>query len=165
MRRAVLFLCLLAFCLCSGAVRAEERKIWEIDFSRENTPSQIAVEARYCFSFGEHTVFYARDSSLSITFVLDKAEGSGYFLKITDRASMNRMAMAESSRYGIFSPLSIKINGSLAVGYVDVNWLNDTASEYDVGSFLKQGKNTVEFMLAAGSLTRYEVARVELLSR
>jgi len=165
MKKSFGFLVLILLWLLPGSLAAAEDKIWEVDFSSEQPHPGIVVAARYCFSFQEHQVFYARDSSLLITFSLDKKEGAGYLLKITDRGSMNRMAMADKERYGLFSPLTIRINGSLAAGYVDINWLTDTSSAYDIGSFLKQGENTIEFTLAAGTLTRYEIARVELLSK
>lgn len=163
MKRGAGFLVFILLWLLPGSLPAAEEKIWAIEFSSKQPPPGISVETRYCFSFEDHQVLYARDSSLLITFSFYKKEGVGYLLKVIDRGSMNRMAMAKKDRYGIFSPMTIRVNDSLATGYVDVNWLEDTSSAYDIGSFLKQGENSIAFTLAAGSMTRYEIAKVELI--
>lgn len=138
--------------------------LWEADFSTFTPPANVSVFTSYCWDMGNHLVLYSRDSYITMTFNLPEGNYSNYKFLLTDRGTVITMAMAEQYASGIYSPYTITVNKSTVAEDVDVIWLQDKTTTYNIGNYLKPGKNTITLTLNTGSNTRYEIRKIQLLT-
>ncbi len=168
-KHLLLILLFLGICLAPGRTQESPMRpsieVFTVDFSQQARPPKLLILPNFCWDYENHQVFFARDSALTVQFNLLRKDRGSYLLKVTDRGSTIRMSMAEKNRHGVFCPVTIRMNDQIVVESVNVDWLADTTSSYDVTPSIQTGLNTILFTLAPGTLTRYEIGKIQLLAK
>lgn len=138
--------------------------LWQVDFASFTPPAGVSVTSQYTWDVGDHLVLYSRDSALTMTFNLPDGNYANYNLQITDRGTVINMAMAEQYASGVYSPYTLMINNATMAQDVDVMWLQDKTTTYNIGQYLKPGKNQITLTLNTGANTRYEIRKLLLIN-
>ncbi|MFH1454618.1 MAG: hypothetical protein ABIH00_11665 [Armatimonadota bacterium] len=171
MRKKALLAGLLIILVAASCVFAAGTSVWKIDTS-EDLPQGMQARTNFCWTIDGHLVLFSKDSSLKIQFYLPPGDYKNYKLIVTDRASSQSLIdpmTIESRLYpdgpdtdGARTIINIDVNGKEAVFDKGVWWVFDTAHNYNIGRFLKEGINTVTFTLDPKSIIRYEIEEIEL---
>lgn len=136
--------------------------LWQVDFSSFTPPAGVTVASQYTWDVGDHLVLYSRDSKLTMVFNLPEGSYSNYNLQLTDRGTVINMAMAEQYTAGVYSPYTLMVNNFTMAQDVDVMWLQDKTTTYNIGQYLKPGKNQITLTLNPGTNTQYQIRKLLL---
>jgi len=158
MKKYLFLLCLIG----ALAMPSSAGTLWQGDFSSFTPPAGGSVTSQYTWDVGDHLVLYSRDSTLTMVFNLPDGNYSNYNLQLTDRGTVINMAMAEQYTAGVYSPYTLMVNNFTMAQDVDVMWLQDKTTTYNVGQYLKPGKNQIILTLNPGTNTRYEIRKLLL---
>lgn len=167
MKKYLLILTIAFLALTFCVPQANAASLWTLDFSTYNPPASVQLVTNYCWDMGNHLVFYSPDSSVAATFNLDGQNFDNYKLNLTDRGSaitMTSISLPGPQYYSAaaYSPYTIRVNNSTVADNVNLMWLNDKTTSYNIGKYLVPGKNTITITLSPGSTTRYEIRSIEL---
>lgn len=138
--------------------------LFVVDFKSDQAPSGVDINTRYAWDRGEYLVLYAPGSSLILNFNIPEGKPSilGLKLSLVDRSTYNAIHDVVPGQGGPYSPVRITANGNIAADAVDVRWLEDHTFTYQIGQFLKPGRNKVSVEVIKGARTQYEIRRVSL---
>ncbi len=156
-------LCLMAGFLCAGTGFTAEQAVWKLDFASNQKPENVNVSMKECWDTGDCIRLYTKDSSVTITFNLEKGDYGKYSLEVTDRGTNIKMESASDHKGGVVSPYNIKVNGSAVAEHVDIIWTDFKKSSFEVGKYLKEGNNTVNLTMLIDAKTRYDLKEITLV--